>query len=465
MANNWGCNLVVTYGVCEKTFHQLDSQVRSSVPGFQLFTLEASGTSSNETAVGEATNYDLSRCLYAMGSYAGGSGTMQKMSSSAHALSDGLSLPMDPAHPDCSDRARIQTVAFPYWVECLQYTAEERKKLETQCLHAIHKRILICLMVGEPFKAILLELMLCGNGGELSNCFLEKLASLAGKYGITIIVDEVMTGGRVGPKITMTSSTPDSFRNRVGFITMGKVFNCGVVLKKVPKKPIQEKFRGNSTHLDAGEASMKWSLIEDRLKNGVHQQRREEVLSLFKIRNKPEESWGKGCLIFTSIFRASVTRGLKQRLLPMMETKIKLRKNGPVKKPVNRSVVCGHLKDSTTRWLEHMDYCNKQEWPFMTAIVECILDPSTTEITPDGIEAILGELKSNEMAELVRSKIRRNISCRNGKCDKKPKTFIRDAIAQATENCPGLIKRVRVGKKRKLIYRINREALHYDDSS
>jgi hypothetical protein len=108
-----------------------------------------------------------------------------------------------------------------------------------------------------------------------------------------------------------------------------------------------------------------------------------------------------------------------------------------------------------------MDKCNMAEWPFTTAIVECVLNPCTTEITPEKMESMLGVTKADEMAELERAKIRRNILCRNGRCDKRAKTFFRDAIGTATENCPDIIKRVRVGKRRKLIYKINREALVY----
>jgi len=462
MVNNWGCNLVNTTGGCSFTFHELDGHVRSNVPGFHLFSLEVSGTSSNETAIGEATNYDPTKCIYAMGSYAGGSGKMEKMSTTSYLTQQkSLSVPVFPA--DSTEEAKLQTVAFPYWIECAQLAEKERTEIETKCLYALQKRILIRLMVGEPYKAILFELILGGNGGELSNSFLRKLGCLMSKYGITIIVDEVMTGGRVGPSMTMTSSCPKDFRDKVGFVTMGKVFNCGVVLRKVPKTPIvSNNTRGNSTHLDAGEACMKWKEIQDRLDRGFPEQRRKQVLTLMKTLER-EDCWGKGCLIFTSKSRPSVSKGLKQRLLPMLENK-KLRKNATKQSEWNRSSVCNVLKNRAIQWLEHMDECNRQQWPFTTAIVESILNPATTEITPDGIEAALGPDKANAMAEDVRSKILSSISCRNGKCDKRAKTFIRDAIATATQNCPDLIKRVRVGKKRKLIYRINREALHFDSN-
>jgi hypothetical protein len=460
MDNNWGCNLVDIYGRGAKTFHELDRHVRSDVRDFKLFGLEASGTASNETAIEQATNYDLTKCMFAMGSYAGGSGKLLTMSTSMYSdePQKGLSIPMKPVL--ASEQARLQTVAFPYWVECGKFSDEDRKDIEAKCLFALQKRILISLMAGNPYRAILLELMLCGNGGELSNQFLEKLGFLAKKYGIRIIVDEVMTGGRVGPKMAMTCRTPICFRNQVEYITMGKVFNCGLVLKKIPNRPNQnDERRGTSTHLEAGEACMKWSEIQDRLERDFPERRRKEVVSIFKLRSN-EESWGNGCLIFTSKSRTWVSKGLKLRLLPMLETK-KLRKGTTKYSRWNRSSLCNTLLSSVNEWLEHMDKCNITEWPFTTAIVECILNPSTTEITPEAIELALGKEKADAMAELERAKIRSNIVCRNGRCDKKAKTFFRDAISTATENCPDIIKRVRVGKKRKLIYKINREALSY----
>ena len=43
----------------------------------------------------------------------------------------------------------------------------------------------------------MMELILAGNGASLSNRFLIKLAKLAELHDFNIIVDEIMTGGRV----------------------------------------------------------------------------------------------------------------------------------------------------------------------------------------------------------------------------------------------------------------------------
>lgn len=459
MVNNWGCNLVNITGASCFTFHEMDRHVRSNAPGFQLYSLQVSGTSANEAAIGEATSYDPSKCMFAMGSYVGGSGQLEKMSTSSYFMQQkALSIPVLPE--DSTNEAKIQTVAFPYWVECQQFTETERLEMETKCLLALQKRILIRLMTGDPYKAILFEHILCGNGGELSDSFLVKVASLASKYGISIIVDEVMTGGRVGPYMTMTSSSPKPFRDNVSFVTMGKVFNCGVVLRKVPKSPMASNdTRGNSTHLDASEACMKWKEIQDRLDRNFATERRQQVLSLKKAQAK-EDNWGKGCLIFTSKSRPAVSKGLKQRLLPMLE-KRKLRKNATKPSEWNRSSVCNMLKSTTSKWLDHMEDCNWEEWPFTTAVVEAIMKPSTTAIKVDELLASLGPDKAEEMAAKVRAKIQKKISCRNGKCKKKAETFLRDAISAALENCPDLMSRKRTSSKRKVTYQINREALEF----
>jgi hypothetical protein len=141
MDNNWGCNLVNIHGRGAKTFHEFDRHVRSDVRDFKLFGLEASGTASNETAIEQATNYDLTKCMFAMGSYAGGSGKLLTMSTSTYSdePQKGLSIPMKPVL--ASEQARVQTVALPYWVECTKFSDKDRKDMEAKCLFALQKRI------------------------------------------------------------------------------------------------------------------------------------------------------------------------------------------------------------------------------------------------------------------------------------------------------------------------------------
>lgn len=46
--------------------------------------------------------------------------------------------------------------------------------------------------------SLFFELMLAGNGAVLSDRALNKIAILSRKHKFTIIIDEIMTGGRTG---------------------------------------------------------------------------------------------------------------------------------------------------------------------------------------------------------------------------------------------------------------------------
>ena len=126
---------------------------------------------------------------------------------------------------------RWQIVALPYHLPCAKCSDDELRQYEKDCLEALNQKLLLATLWGTPFRAILLELILCGTGGELSNNFLRSFGALCEHYNVPIIVDEVMTGGRVGPNMTLASSTPIEFNNQVKFITMGKYNGCGMLLR------------------------------------------------------------------------------------------------------------------------------------------------------------------------------------------------------------------------------------------
>lgn len=329
MVNDWGCDLVQWSGRGQVTENQFDHlAIRKAVPGFQLMKLEISGTAANMTAINFATNCDIGKCLFAAGSYSGGWGELELMSTSSFSVNRCLSLPKSP-EGITNTRCLIQTVPLPYFITCEQFGDDIAKQIENSCLQILHKRLLFGLLIGEPVKAVILELILGGCGGELSNRFLKQFGSLCSHHGVSIIVDEIMTGGRVGPTMTITQATPLEFLKAVKYITIGKIINCGVVLEQCPKNPRGDegtgRGRGSSTRMDPGEAYHRWVKVMKRLNEGVVPVRRREVLQLLKVSRIPESHWGVGCLVFTNRARPSVTRGLKNRLLPMLEHS-KLRK-------------------------------------------------------------------------------------------------------------------------------------------
>ena len=71
-----------------------------------------------------------------------------------------------------------------------------------------------------------MEISLSSNGSTLSDCALAILGELARLHDFSIVVDEIMTGGRT-KKMISTMETPNIFQMAVEFITMGKWLNVG----------------------------------------------------------------------------------------------------------------------------------------------------------------------------------------------------------------------------------------------
>ena len=222
MQNTWGCGLVIAsshHG--SKTFQDLDGKIRSDVTGYKLLSIEVCGTDANQTALLNASNFDMSRCLIGIGTYVGGDAKSQSMSTSTFTPSNQLATFMDVksvSSPECLE----QTVPLPYWVNCKDLTSGQHRAHEAKCLRALHKKLIIAKLKGKPYRALLIEYVLGGSGAGLSAEFLESIESLLKVFGIVMIADEILTGGCCGPTMAMTSAMPKSFCECVEFITMGK---------------------------------------------------------------------------------------------------------------------------------------------------------------------------------------------------------------------------------------------------
>ena len=77
---------------------------------------------------------------------------------------------------------------------------------------------------------ILMEITLSSNGSTVSDHALTILGHLAHLHDFGIVVDEIMTGGRTKTMLS-TMEKPKIFQKSVEFITMGKWFKCGMVLR------------------------------------------------------------------------------------------------------------------------------------------------------------------------------------------------------------------------------------------
>lgn len=458
MGNKWGVNLVPSSErLPSKSLNEFRNIIKQGVPGFQLVSMCESGTNANETAVLSATGNDSTRCLFAMGSYVGGEGLMFQYSSTGHSSSKKLSVPTFPDNME-NAKTKQQTVALPYYIPCVKYTDTIIHEYETECLQALNQKLFVAKLAGAPFLAILLELILCGTGGELSNKFLASMGMLLHQYNVSIIVDEVMTGGRVGPNITLTSVAPPMFINQVKFITMGKFTGCGLVLTRAPNKPTEgESTRGKSTEASPDLAFYNWESVVLQLKDNVPSKRRLQVVNAMKDGDE-EHNWGRGCLIFTSRSRPGATKGLKNRHLPMLEN-TKIHKGTTKPSEWTQTSVCKILMEIAKKWISEMEQGDKERLPFVSYIGKYVLETDVENITAGAVLEFVGLGKADQLAVTESEKRRNDAAARGGKCDRKAPAFIKEALGVINVNAEALIKRTRVGKRRKVVYKVDRTKL------
>lgn len=285
---------------------------------FVLGRVVCCGSDANMFASMEGSYGDTDALFNACGSYvAGDDGPCDHWTSSGY---DAFQLNTNIAHPDeVRKSTRVKTVALPYHIEVSCCDEDVLLSMENRCIEELHIRCLLMKIEGRPLRCILLELMLGGNGGELSDRFLRKLGALANKHGFTIVVDECITGGRVGPTMLLTQSKPPIFQKAVSHITMGKWPGLGIILRsKLFERNLRKPMfpRGMTTQLQTDEARYAWERVREALPSIPS--RREQVLRYIKV--SEDHCWGKGLVIFSERHRKDTCGGgLKNRYLPMIE--------------------------------------------------------------------------------------------------------------------------------------------------
>ena len=461
MDNLWGVN----YGladmvnnrsrICHRTIHEFDLRIRETVPTFMLNGLYDNGSTANESAIAEATGDQKPLCLFALGSYIGGSKGLTDLSSGALAGNQ-LSFPISPTQATATCLA--QTIPLPYHMQCSSVTKESIRAYERACYHSIERKLVFAELSGPPYKALLMELMLAGNGATLSDAFLKELAFLCQQHQITIIVDEIMTGGRVGPSMTTTQRCPVNFQNQVKYITLGKIFHCGIVLEKVPKRPQEGRGRGFSIPRDPSAAFLKWREMESHLEQGSIESRQRQVRKLVRA-NDEEEMWGGGLLLFTTKTRSWVQKGLNNRLLPKV-TNAPLQLGSNSQSKWTRSTVCQALMEATFKWIGAINDTQNRNNPFLLSLVDFNLANRNPEFTftTEEFLSFVGMEEAEEMAKRQCDQEKKEKEAWGGKCTKKAKTFARDAINLAMTSSPRAVTKARKGKRRQTKYHISMPA-------
>ena len=333
LANNWGTDLCfpekyrrsllspsillprnAARGGIAPTPTGLPVLVAAETQDFTFGTITDCGSQANSWAINDATNLSASACLFAAGSYVAGDGcALQQYSTSE--FDTGVNLceivpPKGVETPAC----RANTVPLPYHIPGVM-APDALEAYEDECLQKVHIQLCWAKTRGQPYKALLLELMLAGNGASLSDRALVCIGMLAAKHQLRVIVDEIMTGGRTGSMFYLLSK-PSSFQAVVTHITFGKWTQMGIVFfskswaeKRAKLYPFTK--RGASTSLGEDRAVVQWKCLKACLSETA--QKRAKVLQ--KLRLSEQEVWGEGLLLFGPC-RREVQRGLKCRYLP-----------------------------------------------------------------------------------------------------------------------------------------------------
>lgn len=364
LANEWGCNLVLpnierkrqaAEGNC---FKRLEETVRATTGGaFHLTKAAACGSDANLFATMDAVNGDTSSLCIAAGSYvAGDLSVLQSWSSSRFEVRSKLAVISLPKEMQ-TKFARERTVALPYRIPCSSCEAHHAAEdYEDRCLYALHVRFLFARLCAHPFTALLLEIILGGNGGRLSDRVLSKLAQILEHHGMNCVVDECLTGGRCGPKMLLTQDLPLDFQKKVTHVTISKWPGIGLVLesdiyrksKNIDDDAISK--RGQSTEVVCVEATKLWKMVESLLP--IIPSRRQDVLDAMKLPEK--DSWGQGLLMFGSKHRLDSEKGLKNRYLPLLSrTKVDAIKFA--KQQDNKENACDCITTRVIAWLEHYE--------------------------------------------------------------------------------------------------------------
>ena len=286
---------------------RLPDRINELFKPFVWFQFQLNGTTANIMAMTMATDSQMNRCLIASGSYVGGDQTCAQPLSTSY-LQPGAyfcDIIVDGDH--ISNAARSQTIPLPYHVPSDDLDNNALQEMEDECIHHLHVRYFASKIDGKAFKAIFLELILAGNGGSLSDCFLEKLGNFCLEYGISIVVDEIMTSVRCGPTL-LSLEAPSTFQQAIAFITVGKWAKIGIVLMNPghetiinlleERNSVKSQNRGFSVDPKMYETFQMITQVKSYL--GVARERGEMVTNWLRNADKNVEYWGKGCLIFSN---------------------------------------------------------------------------------------------------------------------------------------------------------------------
>ena len=335
LANDWVCDLICmghSSGRKRKVgsmiailaddrrqcnFHSLIEKMTNHL--FGLMKLTTNGSDANLYAVTSLTQGNTSGCLVACGSYAPGDcGPLQSWPTRAFEIGSGPAGIIGPEDQRLTPFTLQHTIALPYFIEGTM-SDDDLRKYENERLEHLHILCLYNKVMKNKVTSILMEITLVSNGSTVSDRALTIFGELAHLHEFSIVVDEIMTGGRTKTMLSIMEK-PKIFQKSVEFITMGKWLKCGMVLGSKQQQTIRSNLLSKqlphraSTGINGNEAYTIISEVVNHLENV--DARRRTVLS--KCRVKEMDAWGKGLHIFIPGKREGILAGTRNRLLPLI---------------------------------------------------------------------------------------------------------------------------------------------------
>jgi hypothetical protein len=301
-----------------QVIRELQNAVSRITPDYEVAKLTQSGSDAITHAVLEASHGDISRVLFAAGTYVVGDTSPLRWFSTSGvnarlfhdqgpAIYRGV-LPTDEITQAC----RSQVVPLPYHIPD-EMNDDDLLKMEQESVHHLATRLCLNAVLCRPSRALLIELILASNGAQLSERFLHRLCDLCEIFDVNLVIDEVLTSIRCNGEIMLACSR--GLSGKFTHAVIGKWPGIGVVLRiKDWKQPPLPDSRGETTIAATWGAfnlvrilNEEWKAIRDQ----VETNRGKTCAALKDVdtvkaacerdRGAEAQCWGEGCMIFSNV--------------------------------------------------------------------------------------------------------------------------------------------------------------------
>jgi hypothetical protein len=270
-------------------------------------------------------------------------------------------------------------------------------KYEEDCLNNLHIRLLFQRATGKPISTLLLEPILAGCGATLSIHAFTLLGRLCKHHGITVILDEIMTGGRTGT-LLMYEILPQEFKSVVGYITMGKWVGGGLLLCSKEQEvrfqllsaPDISAARGNSTFMPCSQWVNRVKEVIKLLPNTA----KHCAYIINGHRLEEADCWGSGVLIFSSIDRTGFHQGLTNRMLPLLsDSRLRAGISYRIKSAWKKDTLNQSIKKACLDW----SVCHQEDIKYTEPFPGGSIDPAIKNLYPH-IKALAKGVKLEQTA-------------------------------------------------------------------